>query len=354
MKNKARAPIFQRPTASPERQVYYDRLDKENATALWDVIGDVLIPEPQPSCMPAMWSYELLRPLLMEAADLISAQEAERRVLLLENPGLRGGSRISQTLFVGLQLVMPNEIAGSHRHIASAFRLVLEGSGGYTAVDGEKTTMHPGDFILTPSWTFHDHGNPGNEPVVWMDGLDVPMVHFFDSMFAERIPGPPPSPTRNEGDAAARYGTNLLPLDYKPDRLTGPMFNYPYSRSREALEELYRNGPVHRCHGVKMQYANPATGGYPIPTLGAFLQLLPVGFSGGLYRSTDETVYCVTDGRGRSRVGDKTFDWKKNDIFVVPSWCPVAHESEGEAVLFSFSNRAAQKALGFWREEYLE
>lgn len=190
--------------------------------------------------------------------------------------------------------------------------------------------------------------------MVWMDGLDVPMVHFFDAMFSERIPGPPPAHTRNEGDVMARYGTNLLPLDYKPDPLTCPMFNYPYSRSRQAIEELYRNGPVHPCHGVKMQYANPATGGYPIPTLGAFLQLLPARFSGGLYRSTDETVYCVTDGRGRSHIGEKTFDWKKNDIFVVPSWCPVSHETDGDAVLFSFSNRAAQKALGLWREETMD
>jgi gentisate 1,2-dioxygenase len=350
---KPRAPIFTRPNVSPERQVYFDRLDQENATALWNVIDSILLPEPRPACRPAHWSYDRIRPLLMESGSLISAAEAERRAIVLENPGLRGGSRISQTLFVGLQLVMPGEIAPSHRHIASAFRLVLEGTGGYTAVDGEKTTMHPGDFILTPAWTFHDHGNLSDGPVVWMDGLDVPLVHFFDSMFAERYPDQTQPHTRQEGDALARYGANMLPLDYVPDRLTGPMFNYPYSRSREALETLYRNGPVHPAHGIKMQYANPGTGGFPIPTLGAFLQLLPAGFHRTPCRSTDETVYCVTEGHGRSQVGDSLFDWKVNDIFVVPSWCPVSHETARGAVLFSFSNRAAQKALGLWREEIL-
>jgi gentisate 1,2-dioxygenase len=131
------------------------------------------------------------------------------------------------------------------------------------------------------------------------------------------------------------------------------MFNYPYSRSREALDFLYRNSPADRCHGVKMQYANPATGGYPIPTLAAFLQLLPAGFTGGAYRSTDETVYCVMEGSGTSHVGESHLDWSANDIFVVPSWRPVSHNAGQEAILFSFSNRAAQKALGLWREEIL-
>ena len=131
------------------------------------------------------------------------------------------------------------------------------------------------------------------------------------------------------------------------------MFNYPYSRSREALDWLYRNGPLDACHGVKMQYSNPATGGSPMPTISAFLQLLPAGFRGNPYRATDATIYCIPEGRGRSRIGEDWFAWKEHDIFVVPSWCPVSHESDGEAVLFSFSDRAAQKAFGFWREETL-
>jgi gentisate 1,2-dioxygenase len=186
-----------------------------------------------------------------------------------------------------------------------------------------------------------------------MDGLDVPMVHFFDTMFAEHYPGDVQPRTRNEGDALARYGANMLPLEYAPPRLTAPVFNYPYSRSREALDQLSRNGPADPRHGFKLQYANPATGAYPIPTLAAFLQLLPSGFQGSGCRSTDETVFCVIEGKGRSRIGGREFPWQVHDIFVVPSWCPVAHGADEESVLFSFSNRAAQKALGLWREENL-
>jgi gentisate 1,2-dioxygenase len=237
--------------------------------------------------------------------------------------------------------------------VASASRFIIESKGGYTAVDGERTTMHPGDFILTPSWTYHEHGNSTDAPVIWMDGLDIPIVNLFDTSFAEHYPEETQPLTKQEGDALVRYGANLLPVEHTASTMTAPVFNYPYSRSREALEQLYRNGPVHACHGVKMRYVNPVTGGYPMPTIGAFLQLLPAGFRGARHRSTDATIHCVTEGRGRSLAGDVVLDWGERDIFVAPSWCWVSHEADEQAVIFSFSDRPAQKALGIWREQTL-
>jgi gentisate 1,2-dioxygenase len=336
---------------SPERKEFYGRLDQKHTAPLWEVLGKIVPPEPAPDTLPVLWRYDEVRPLLMEAGRLLTAREAERRVLVLENPGARGQSRITQSLYGGLQLILPGEVAPCHRHAASALRFVIEGTGAYTAVEGERTTMHPGDFILTPSWTYHDHGNPGQEPVVWLDGLDVPIVNLFDTSFAERYPGDQQPNTIEDGDALARYGANMLPVDYTPARPSAPIFSYPYSRSREALDELHVHGPIHLCHGVKMRYVNPATGGYPMPTLGAFLQLLPAGFRGEPYRATDATVFSVVEGRGRTRIGDRTFPWGPRDIVVVPSWYPVSHEAEQEAVLFSFSDRPAQKALGLWREQ---
>jgi gentisate 1,2-dioxygenase len=211
--------------------------------------------------------------------------------------------------------------------------------------------MHPGDFILTPSWTYHDHGNPGDSPTVWLDGLDIPIVNLFDACFAEHYPGKVQPHTIADGDALVRYGANMLPVDYVPARPSSPIFNYPYSRSREALYELSRNGPAHACHGVKMRFANPATGGYPMPTIGAFMQLLPPGFNGQAYRQTDAAIYSVVEGRGRSRIADTVFDWGPRDIFVVPSWATVAHDADEESVLFSLSDRPAQQTLGLWREQ---
>ena len=342
--------FYTKPELSPERQEFYERLNQKSAAPLWEVLGDIVRTEPRSACVPALWDYDELRPLVMESGKLITAKEAERRVLILENPAYRGASRITQSLYAGMQLVLPGEIAPTHHHTASALRFVIEGEGAYTAVDGERTTMHPGDFILTPSWTYHDHGNPSEQPVVWLDGLDIPIVNFFDTSFAEHYPQEMQPVTRKEGDALVRYGANLLPLEFNA-RTPSPLLTYSYARSREALEQLYRNGPVDACHGVKMQYINPATGGYPILTIGAFIQLLPSGFRGATYRSTDATIYCVVEGRGRTQAGGVSLAWKERDIFVVPSWYSVSHQADSHAVLFSFSDRPAQKALGLWREE---
>jgi len=342
--------FYVKPKATPEREAFTGRLDQKNAAPLWDVLGNIVPREPQPACVPTIWRYDELRPLLMEAGRLITAEEAERRVVMLVNPGLHGASRITQSLYAGLQLILPGEIARTHRHTAAALRLVVEGQGAYTAVDGERTTMHPGDFILTPSWTYHDHGNPGDTPVVWMDGLDIPIVNMFDSGFAEHHPDTMQPVSKDEGDAQLRFGSNLLPLEYTPPRKSSPLFTYPYARSRETLDALYRSGPVHPSHGIKMQFVNPATGGYPLPTIGAFLQFLPRDFRGTPYRSTDATVFYVIEGQGASRIGGTSIAWQPHDIFVVPSWNPIAHDATGDTVLFSFSDRPVQKALGLWRE----
>lgn len=336
---------------NPKRREFYKRIARHGLAPLWEVLGTLVPQRPVTPCVPALWKYRDVRPYLMESGELISAAEAERRVLILENPGTQGISSITHSLYAGLQLIMPGETARSHRHTQSALRFVIEGAGAYTAVDGERVTMHPGDFIITPSWTWHDHGNPGNEPVVWLDGLDIPMVAFFDAGFMERYPQETQPVTRPEGDSPARYGANLLPLDYTPQSLTTPVFCYPYARTREALEQLRRAGDRHPCHGLKLQYANPATGGYPMPTIGAFVQLLPRGFRGQPSRSTDGTVYCAVEGRGRSCIDGQAFEWEPNDVFVVPSWSKVSHEAAADAVLFSFSDRPAQKALGLWREQ---
>ena len=343
--------FFTKPETTPQRREFYGRLDKTSTAPLWEVLARIIPPEPTPETVAALWRYDELRPLLLEAGGLLTEKEAERRVLVLENPGARGQSRITQSLYAGLQLILPGEIAPCHRHAASALRFVLEGKGGYTAVNGERTTMHPGDFILTPSWTYHDHGNPGDTPVIWLDGLDVPMVNMFDTSFAEHYPGEVQPNTIEDGDALVRYGANMLPVDYVPKSLASPIFNYPYSRSREALDELSRNGPPHECHGIKMRFVNPATGGSPMPTMGAFMQWLPAGFKGKPYRATDATVFSVVEGRGRTTIGGVTVNWGPRDTFVAPSWQPVTLEAEQETVIFSFSDRPAQKALGLWREQ---
>ena len=341
------------PAAMPnaEREQFYKRIDPLNLAPLWEARRNVP-PHPASSCVPALWRYADAQPHLMRACELITAREAERRVLMLENPGLRGSSFITKSLYAGWQVILPGEIAPSHRHTANALRFVIEGEGAYTAVDGERTTMRPGDFVITPSWTWHDHGNLGSGPVVWLDGLDTAIVWLFDAAFRENYPEEAQPLAREEGDALARYGNNLLPVDYETKARHSPILSYPYERSRETLATLARNQDVHPSHGIKMRFVNPTTGGDPFPTIAAFMQWLPRGFAGKSYRATDGAVFSVVEGCGKVTVGDKTFEFSKHDTFVIPSWHAYAFATDEECVLFSFSDRAAQKALGIWREQY--
>ncbi len=342
------------PKAQPgnAREEFYRRMDRDNLAPLWEVLHALVPPQPQSPCKPGYWNYKAVRPYIMEAGRVISAKEAVRRVLVLENPGLRGQSCITRSLYCGLQLILPGEIAPSHRHTQSALRFIVEGSGAFTAVNGERTTMHPGDFIITPAWTWHDHGNPGSEPVVWMDGLDIPILALFDAQFAENYSEEVQPVTVSEGTSLARYGNGLAPLDpvarsARPRRFSATPTRAAGRRSRRwrktAIPTPATGG---RCSSPTRSAAAPA-----MPTIGAFIQLLPKGFRSTPYRSTDSTVYSVAEGRGKVKIGSEEFTFEHRDTFIVPSWLPVSIEAKDECVLFSYSDRPAQQALGLLREQ---
>jgi len=341
------------PDANKARRAYYDRIGAQNMTPLWEVLGALVPHQPRSPAQPALWHYAALRQQVLEAARLITAAEAERRVLILENPGLRGQSSITQSLYAGLQLILPGEIAPAHRHTQSALRLVLDGEGAYTSVDGERTTMTRGDFIITPAWTWHDHGNPSDQPVVWLDGLDIPVVRFLDAGFAEKGNETVQQTHRQEGESLARYGANMVPLDYQPQP-TEPtrVFVYPFARTRAALHGIAHSAPDTH-HGMKLRYVNPATGTAPMPTIAAFAQLLPAGFESRPYRCTDGTVYVCLEGNGEVHVEGTTWRFEENDIWVVPSWHSLRIRAQQCALLFSFSDRPIHQSLGLWREQRL-
>jgi len=331
----------------PELGGFSREVRARNLAPLWE---RTLRMQPGSPCTPALWRYADTRPLLERAAELITTQAAERRVLVLENPALRDSYQITSSLFAGLQIILPGEIAPSHRHSPNALRFIVEGEGAYTAVDGERTPMLPGDFVVTPNWAWHDHGNHGNGPVVWLDGLDTPFAQFFGAMFRENHPLESQPVARPVGDAAARYGANLLPVADRPGTAHNPLLRYPYARTREALEQLARSTTPHAVHGHKLRYANPATGGHAFPTMAAFMQWLPKGFNGRRHRCTDGAVYCVVEGRGTVFFGDDGHTFAPHDCFVIPPWQTHRFAAESDCVLFSFSDRAAQESLGFWRE----
>jgi gentisate 1,2-dioxygenase len=313
--------------------------------------------QPTTPCVPALWQYEKIRPFIMRSGEVITAEEAVRRVLILENPALPGSSSITQSLYAGLQLIMPGEVAPSHRHTQSALRFIVEGSGAYTAVNGERTTMRPGDFIITPSMTWHDHGNVADVPVVWLDGLDIPLIRYLDAGFAENSVEKSQQITAQEGSSFAKFGYNMAPVrtSSSPFGATSPIFSYPYDRSREALHKLEQLEPIDAWDGVKLRYVNPLTGGSPMPTMATFMQRLPSGFEGLPYRQTDGAIFSVVEGSGSVTIehAGKTvmFNFSPRDHFVIPSWHTAKLSSASGCVLFSYSDRPVQQVLSIHREE---
>ncbi len=340
---------------SGDRTAFYERLGEHKMAPLWEVIHKLVAKQPITKSVPYLWDYETVRPFLLESGGLITAKEAERRVLVLENPALIGESRTVDTLYAGLQLILPGEVAPAHRHTPSALRFIIEGSRAYTAVNGEKTYMEPGDFIITPSWAWHDHGHEGDGPMVWLDGLDIPIVHFLGSTFAESYPDDRFPTNAPPGYSQARYGQNMKPVGDSYDEPTSPIFSYPYARARETMRRMQETQDPDPCFGVKMEYLNPLTGGPAMPTMSTFLQALPPGFRSAPYRATDHAVYSVVEGNGRVVFGsgddESTLSWRPKDHFVVPGWYEHRFEAEDDAILFSFSDRVVQEKLGLWREQ---
>ena len=341
---------------SPLDAAQYERAVQEAHLApLWVFFQEWFPPEPRVAAIPYLWHYDRLRPLLMAAARTISTEDAERRVLALENPGLGGRRLVTDALYAGLQVLMPGEFARTHRHTASALRFIIESDTSYTAVAGERAYMEPGDFIVTPSWAWHEHRNEGQQPTVWLDVLDVPLVRMLGAGFSEHYPGTEHPTCVPPGDSHYRYGSNLLPVGYRRDRAASPVFSYPYARAREALRQLERSTEWDPCRALTMEYIDPTTGGPAIPTISTFLQLVPQGFTTSPYRTTSSVVLAVVEGRGEITVGvadaARRLRYGPRDLVAVPSWQPLTIAAEEESVLFSASDEAVQRKLGFWREQ---
>lgn len=339
------------PTAG-SRSTFYEDLAAKDLMALW-TRPEILTPQPVTAVLPHLWPWSETAPALQQAGELVGPEEAERRVLLLANPGLSPRPGTTQTLVAGFQLVMPGEIAVTHRHTPAAMRFIVEGSGGFTTVNGERTLMEPGDFITTPNWAWHDHGNETDGPNIWLDGLDVPLALAMNQIFFEEFHKDAQDVVKPIGDSLLRYGTNLLPVEDSFSERYSPLLNYKWERTREVLAGLAADDGS-PYDGVRLQYINPRTGGPALPTIGAYAQLLRPGEATLAHRHSSSTVYFVKEGRGHSMVGGQCIEWQPNDVFVIPTWSPHSHTNGSateEAVLLSFDDRPVLLSLGWFREQ---
>lgn len=313
--------------SSPEElDEYYAQLRAQQVTPAW-LSGAVTV-EPQSAAVPYLWHWRELRPQAMRAAELVGTAQAERRVLRLTNPNLSGIA--SQTLVANIQIVMPGEIARAHRHSAAALRLIIEGHGGYTVVNGERVPMFPGDLVLTPNWSWHDHANDTDAPMIWLDGLDTPLVRMLEAGFFEEY-----------ANETQQFGAPV----------NASQWHYPMSEMRAALERLA--DAANAGDTIVFEYKNRATGGPVMPTIACHMQLLRPGETTRGWRRVCRTNYHVVEGAGHSIVGGQRLDWEDKDVFTVPTWSFCAHVNSGDrpAFLFSFSDAPVMRALSLYREE---
>jgi gentisate 1,2-dioxygenase len=347
------------PELRAERKRFYADLPRLQLGALWNVLEDALTPEPRTRSVPYLWKWSDVRPRVMRAGELVTAAEAERRVLYFVNPGLPPEElKAVGTLYSGVQLILPGEIARTHHHTPSATRFILEGELAYTTVSGERTLMRKGDYVTTPNWTWHDHGNESDRPMLWLDGLDLPFVIELDAVFFELFvekTGSDVQPVvRPMDDATHRWARNLRPSYQRHDARFSPILNYRWEDSRAALHAL-RDDTASAFDGVMLEYINPVNGGPSLPTMSAYLQLLRTGERTKAHRHTASSVYSVAEGAGHSIIAGQRFDWREGDTFVVPSWSWHEHAADGgEAVLFAFSDRPVLEAFDLLREQALE
>lgn len=321
-------------------------------SGLWKLDRAERTADPKTKVTPHLWKWHDVYDSLVRARDEIGIEpgRTERRTIRLVNPGLLETEMTSHTMLLACQMIQPGEVAPAHRHSMAAIRFIVQGRGAYTVVDGEKIAMAEGDLILTPQWTWHDHGNEGDAPMVWLDGLDVPLIQSlqvisYEPYFREK------QQVRTHATAAAHLGsTRPIPSADRP--LTAPL-HYRWEDTYASLQALAAR-PPDPYDGVALEYGNPVTGGSTLPTLSCWTQLLGPGERTHCHRHNSTSIYHVFRGSGTTVVNGHALHWDKGDSFIVPLWSWHEHANRSaheEAILFSMHDVPVLKAIGLYREE---
>ncbi|WP_298052325.1 cupin domain-containing protein [uncultured Paenalcaligenes sp.] len=345
-------------TDTPELIKYYKDLEQFEAGALWNVANKIEPWEPKSQSVPVLWRYQDLREYVLRSVDLVTPEQAGRRVIYLNNPGRQDVSASVGWLYSGLQVMHPGEAASAHSHSSSALRFIMEGSGAYTVVDGHKMTLGANDFVLTPNGAWHEHGvSAEGSTCIWQDGLDIPFVNAMEAGFYAVHPDLSQAVTFPVNDATHIWGNpGLKPVLHDWQKPYSPLLKYEWEPTYEALSRYAKVTDGSPFDGIIMDYTNPLTGGPVMATMGASMQMLRPGEHTKAHRHTGSIMYQVAKGHGYSIINGKRFDWRERDIFCVPSWMFHEHvngSSSDDACLFSFHDLPVMRALNLYYEEAL-
>ncbi len=326
---------------------YREALTQQNLEPVWASRRALLPPgQPQLRTQATHWSYAALRPLLMRAGELTPMEKAERRVLVLANPG-HGLEKMqaSAAIYVGMQLLLPGEWAPAHRHTPNAARMIVEGEGAYTTVEGEKLPMRRGDLILTPTGLWHEHAHEGAEPVVWLDVLDVPVVYYLEASY--HVDGPRQATL---AESAVHRSGGIVPTPFFERRHKAyPMLRYPWEQARAALEALAASEP--ELEAVQVAYVNPETGADVQSILGFYALMLRPGQQLVLPVRSPATVFHLVEGAAEAQVGEQRFPLDTADTCCAPGYTAVTltnRSSDAPAFFFVADESPLHRKLGVY------
>lgn len=351
------------PEVTPELNSLYRGFENELLVPLWTEIGDLMPVHPRSQAVPHLWRWERLRHLADRAGALVPVgRGGERRAIGLANPALGGRPFATPTLWAAIQYLMPGEDAPEHRHSQNAFRFVVEGSGVWTVVGGDAVPMNRGDFLPQAGWNWHAHHNATDEPMAWIDGLDIPFQYVAETQFFEfgrdeLSDGERITPNRSRSEQLWAH-PGLRPLGVQHTSPGSPLLAYKWEHTDRALsdqldlERAGHGGVVGPGHAA-VRFSNPVTGGDVLPTVRAEFHRVRRGAETVPVRETGSSVYQVFDGSGVVTVGDTTWSVTRGDLFVTPSWMPFSARSEagstdsdsGALDLFRFSDAPIFEAL---------
>jgi gentisate 1,2-dioxygenase len=283
----------------------------------------ILWAEPKSEFVPAYWRWQDAKTALDAAGRLIDVALAERRNLVMRNPAGGANFETTRPLVCAYQMILPGEQAPSHRHSSHALRVIIDGNGSFSTVNGEKMPMETGDVVLTPGWCWHGHGHDGSEPAYWFDGLDVPLTHLLEPMFYEEHP-----------DRHARIERVVT---------TSP-FRFTRDTIARGLDDAKPD--AEGFHGARISLAAP-----DMPPMGLAMERLEAGSKTRRYRSTANRIFLVTGGAGASMIGERRFVWQRGDTVVAPSWTWIEHHATLDSSLFTLTDEPLMRFCGYYRFE---
>jgi gentisate 1,2-dioxygenase len=308
----------------PTLDALYEETGRMNMTPGWvPRKKPILWHEPKPEFVPAHWRYQQSRAALDAAGRLIDVSLAERRNLVLRNPAPGTNFETTRTLVCAYQMILPGEMAPSHRHSSHALRVILDAKGSFSIVNGEKMPMETGDVVLTPGGCWHGHGHDGAEPAYWLDVLDVPLIQLLEPMFFEEYP--------ERYEKAEKVVTDS-PYRFKADAIA------------RGLDKA--KADPNGVYGPRIELEAP-----DMPVMSLSVQRLPAGFQSRRHRSTANQVFAVMEGSGETIVGNERFVWERGDTFVVPTWTRLQHKASSDAMLFSCTDEPLMRFGKYYRFE---